>query len=99
MSEERRQEEEYDIPLTDDFREGVETMCNLSQGIEDKGFEKGFGEGFGEGFGKGIDSGISSIIMNMYENNFDLRQISIATKKSEKEIEEIVRENGHGMSE
>lgn len=32
-------------------------MCNLSQGIEDKGFEKGFKIGFEEGFKIGFEEG------------------------------------------
>ena len=33
-------EKEYKIPLSNDFREGVDTMCNLGQGIEDRAIER-----------------------------------------------------------
>ena len=33
-------EREYDIPLADNLKEGVDSMCNLGQGIEDKAVEK-----------------------------------------------------------
>ena len=33
-------EHEYNIPISQEFREGVSIMCNLSQGIEDKAIAK-----------------------------------------------------------
>ena len=70
-------EKEYKIPLSDDFRKEVDTMCNLSQGIEDRAIERTL-----------ID-----IVMNMYKNNFSLEQISIATDKSVEEIKKIIEKN------
>lgn len=32
---------EYDIPIEKNLRKDVSDMCNLSQGIEEKGIEKG----------------------------------------------------------
>ena len=34
------------------------------------------------------------IILSMYENDFSLEQISLATKKSIEEIEKIIEKNG-----
>jgi len=70
-------EREYKIPLSNDFRKEVDTMCNLSQGIEDRAIERTL-----------ID-----IVMNMYKNNFSLEQISIATDKSIEEIKKIIEKN------
>ena len=70
-------EKEYKIPLSDDFRKEVDTMCNLSQGIEDRAIERTL-----------ID-----IVMNMYKNNFSLEQISVATDKSVEEIKKIIEKN------
>ncbi|MBF1013671.1 MAG: hypothetical protein HXK78_00460 [Lachnospiraceae bacterium] len=70
-------EKEYKIPLSNDFRKEVDTMCNLSQGIEDRAIERTL-----------ID-----IVMNMYKNNFSLEQISIATDKSVEEIKKIIEKN------
>ena len=67
-------EQEYNIPIDRKFREEVTTMCNLSDGIEERTEEK--------------------IILNMYENDFSLEQISLATKKSIEEIEKIIEKNG-----
>ena len=33
-------EKEYKIPLSNDFRKEMDTMCNLGQGIEDKAIER-----------------------------------------------------------
>ena len=59
-------EKEYKIPLSNDFRKEVDTMCNLGQGIEDRAKERTL-----------ID-----FVMNMYKNKFSLEQISMATDKS-----------------
>ena len=71
-------EQEYNIPIDREFREEVTTMCNLSDGIEERATEKTK----------------EAIIMNMYENDFGLEQISLATKKSIEEIEKIIEKNG-----
>lgn len=33
-------EHEFDIPMTETIERKVEDMCNLSKGVEEKGFEK-----------------------------------------------------------
>lgn len=74
---------EYSIAVDDKMREDVSVMCNLSQGIKEKGIA--------EGMAKGEEN----IILNMHENNFTLEQISIATKKSVEEIKVIIEKLGH----
>ena len=69
-------EKEYKIPLSNDFRKEVDTMCNLSQGIVDRTEERML-----------ID-----FVMNMYKNKFSLEQISLATKKSVDEVKKIIEE-------
>lgn len=71
-------EQEYNIPIDRKFREEVTTMCNLSDGIEERAEERTE----------------EKIILNMYENDFSLEQISLATKKSIEEIEKIIEKNG-----
>ena len=70
-------EKEYKIPLSNDFRKEVDTMCNLGQGIEDRAKERTL-----------ID-----FVMNMYKNKFSLEQISIATDKTVEEIKMIIEKN------
>jgi len=68
-------EKEYSIPLDDRIREDVSEMCNLSQGIREKGRAEG----------------VEEIILNMYENNFTLEQIALATKRSIEEVKAIIK--------
>ena len=65
---------EYDIPVEENFRKDVSVMCNLSQGIEEKG----------------IAIGESRIIINMYNKGFTIEQIMLATQKDEKEVRAII---------
>jgi len=71
-------EKEYSIAVDDKIREDVSTMCNLSQGIREKGRAEGRAESEME------------FILNMYENNFTLEQIAVATKKSVEEVSAII---------
>ena len=42
-------ENEYNIPMNDEWGEEVREMCNLSQGIEEKGIRKGLKQGIEQG--------------------------------------------------
>ncbi len=75
-------ETEYGIPADDNLRKDVGAMCNLSEGILEKGIAKGMAKGRIEGEKK--------IILNMYKNNFTLEQIALAADKSVEEIESII---------
>ena len=77
-------EKEYKIPLSNDFRKEVDTMCNLSQGIVDRVTAEVTAEVTAKNL---ID-----LIMNMYNNKFSLEQISLATKKSVDEVKKIIEE-------
>jgi len=73
---------EYNIPLDDQIREDVSIMCNLSQGI----FERG--EARGEARGKAMAE--AGFIKNMYEKGYNLGQIADVTGKSIEEIKVII---------
>lgn len=75
----RIMEKEYGIPLDDKIREEVVTMCNLSQGIREKG--RAEGEARSE----------VRFILNMYHNNFTLEQIALATGKSIEEVDAVIK--------
>ena len=92
---------EYDIPIESDIEEGVSIMCNLSQGIEDKALEKGKSIGIAVGIAEGKAAGIAEgktsaqidIILNMYNNNFTIEQIALATQYNVDKIKEIIEKN------
>jgi hypothetical protein len=71
-------EKEYDIPLENGIRKELDSMCNLSQGIEERAEERA--EKRAE----------ERIIMNMFERDFPVDQIAIATQKSVDEVREII---------
>lgn len=65
---------EYDIPIEENFRKDVSVMCNLSQGIEEKG----------------IAIGEAGLIIKMYKNGFTAEQIAMATDKDIEEVKAII---------
>ena len=74
MAKDGLQQDMLSIVLNKD----VSVMCNLSQGIVDETRAETRAETKAE------------IIMNMYENNFTVQQISLATKQSVEEVEGII---------
>ena len=67
-------ETEYHIPLSIELEEGVNDMCNLGEGIEERAIEKTKKE----------------VILDMYQNGCNLVLIATVTKKNISEIEEII---------
>ena len=65
---------EYDIPIEGNFRKDVSVMCNLSQGIEEKG----------------IAIGEAGLIVKMYKNGFTAEQIAAATDKDLEAVKKII---------
>ena len=83
---------EYDIPVEEHLRKDVSVMCNLSQGIEERGIEKGMARGIEKGRAEGIEKGESLIILKMYHNGFTAEQIASATDKDIEEVKIILSE-------
>ena len=69
---------EYDIHIEENFRKDVSVMCNLSQGIEEKGIAIGRAEGE------------AGLIIKMYKNGFTAEQIASATDKDIEEVKAII---------
>ena len=69
---------EYDIQTNDDLRKGVNTMCNLGEGIEERGIEKG------------IEQQTVHLILSMYKNGISVEQIAAVTAKNIAEVQEIL---------
>ena len=77
---------EYDIPIEENFRKDVSVMCNLSQGIEEKGIAIGREKGRIEG----RIEGEAGLILKMYKNGLSAEQIASATDKPLEEVKEII---------
>lgn len=72
-------ENEYDIPIEENIRKDVSIMCNLSQGIEDKGIA------IGEAREK------AKIIISMYNKGFTPEQIAAAIDNDIEVVTAIIR--------
>ena len=70
-------EGEYDISVEENIRKDVSIMCNLSQGIEDKG----------------IAIGEARIILNMHDNGLTAEQIAAVTNRDIEYIEAIINKS------
>ena len=63
---------------TDGFEKEVSAMCNLGEGIEEKGIAKGRIEGE------------ASLILKMHKNGLSAEQIASATDKEIEEVKAII---------
>ena len=73
---------EYDISEEEDFREDVNEMCNLGEGIME--------EGIAIGETRGIAIGESRTIRSMYKNGFTAEQIAAAIDKDLEEVRAVL---------
>lgn len=70
-------------------------MCNLDQGIEDRAIQKGIAKGRAAGITEGETIAKINIILNMYNNNFTIEQIALATQYNVDEVKEIIAKNSN----
>ena len=77
---------EYDIPLEENFRKDMSTMCNLSQGVKEEGIAIGRREGLEEGRREGH----AELITKMYKNGLSIEQIASVTDKTVEEVRTII---------
>ena len=75
-------ENEFDISIDNDLKEEVEEMCNLGQGILERGEARGRQEGKEE------------MAIEMYKEGMSIKIIAKITKASENDIEQILINNG-----
>ena len=73
-------EKEYSIPADGKIREDVSEMCNLSQGILERGEARG------------KTRAESGFILNMYKKGYTLEQIADVAEKSIDEVKVIIEE-------
>lgn len=69
---------EHDIPLEENFRKDMSTMCNLSQGVKEEGIAIGRAEGE------------AGLITKMYKNGLSIELIASATDKTIEEVKTII---------
>ena len=75
-------EHEYNIPISQEFREDVRIMCNLSSGIEERATEKTS----------------EKFILNMYKKGYTLDQIADVAETDVDEVEAIIKKKEPAMA-
>ena len=74
-------EHEYNIPISNELREDVRIMCNLSTGIEEKATEKTS----------------EKFILNMYKKGYTLDQIADIAETSVDDVEQVIMKKEPAM--
>ena len=72
-------EQEYNIPVSQEFREEVKVMCNLSTGIEERATKEA------------TEETSEKFILNMHRKGYTLEQIADVAETSVDEIEAVIR--------
>jgi predicted transposase YdaD len=94
---------EYSIPITRKMEEEVNYMCNLGQGIYERGEERGVARGvkigeargvkIGEARGVKIGEARGKIKVYAYEMNLSAEEIAAKLGMEKEDVEEIINEN------
>ena len=79
-------EHEYNIPISQEFREDVRIMCNLSTGIEERATERA------------TEKTSEKFILNMYKEGYTLDQIADVAETGVDEVEAIIKKKEPAMA-
>ena len=83
-------EHEYNIPISQEFREDVRIMCNLSTGIEERATERATK--------KATEKTSEKFILNMYKMGYTLDQIADVAETGVDEVEAIIKKRESAMA-
>mgnify|MGYP004646754395 FL=1 len=83
-------EHEYNIPISQEFREDVKIMCNLSTGIEERATERATK--------KATEKTSEKFILNMYKKGYTLDQIADVAETGVDEVEAIIKKKEPAMA-
>lgn len=83
-------EHEYNIPISQEFREDVKIMCNLSTGIEERATERATK--------KATEKTSEKFILNMYKKGHTLDQIADVAETGVDEVEAIIKKKEPAMA-
>ena len=79
-------EHEYNIPISQEFREDVRIMCNLSTGIEERATERA------------TEKTSEKFILNMYKKGYTLDQIADIAETSVAAVEAVIKKKEPAMA-
>ena len=85
-------ENEYDIPMEESIEEEVKTMCNLSEGIEERAMEAGRKEGIEEGRKAGLKEQLKQQVQKKLLKGKDIDVIAEELEEEVDVIEKVVAE-------
>ena len=86
--------EYFGIEMTTDLEQEVDIMCNLSEGIEQRGIEKGRQQGIEQGIEKGEQRKAEHTALAMLRDKLDLQTIKKYTQLSVEKINELGKMHG-----
>lgn len=85
--------EEFDVEITPELEKGVEKMCNLSEGIEQKGIAKGIEIGQAEGRKQGQeDEKLASARRMIAKGKFTAEDISESVDLPLERVKKLMQE-------
>ena len=76
----------FNIPISNELREDVRIMCNLSTGIEERATEKA------------TEKTSEKFILNMYKKGYTLDQIADVAETSVEVVDAIIKKNKPAMA-
>ena len=80
-------ENEYDIPMEESIEEEVKTMCNLSEGIEERAMEAGRKAGIEEGRKTGLELGKKDLLKQQVQKKLlKGKDIDVIAEELEEEV-------------
>ena len=86
-------EHEYNIPISQEFREDVRIMCNLSTGIEERATERATKKATEK-----TEKTSEKFILNMYKKGYTLDQIADVAETGVDEVEAIIKKKEPAMA-
>ena len=81
--------EEFSIKMTPRLERGVQEMCNLSEGIEQRGIEKGIEKGIAQG----REQMANETVIEMLKGKMSVDMIARFTKLTVEQVKEIGKKN------
>ena len=83
-------EHEYNIPVSNEIREDVRVMCNLSAGIEERAEERATK--------RATEKTSEKFILNMYKKGYTLEQIADVAEISIDAVEAVIQKKAPVMA-
>lgn len=84
-------EREYQIPMDEKLEKELEIMCNLGQGVLERGLKRGIEQGIEQG----IELGKIQFIISMHDEGYAIDKIAKVAKMNQTSVKKIIKENAN----